>query len=270
MPISRSRVSRVSVALGAAFAAATLSLVAQGPAPVSQSPAPPVAGAPASQTPPATPPQGAPAGPGRGRGPSMMEPDFSKKPPVLPLTPAEEAKRFWLPPGFKMELGPVRSRHRGAGADCLRRQRPDVRRSSCAATCRTRTAPASWIRSAASRVHEDRDNDGVYETHKVFVDKLVFPRFVMPFGAERHPHEGIERRRGLEVHRHERRRRRPTRRSCSPPASAGLLNVEHQESGLIWAHGQLDLQHHQPGPPALDAERRAARADRVERRRSGA
>ena len=31
--------------------------------------------------------------------------------------------------------------------------------------------------------HEDADNDGVYEKHTVFVDKLVFPRFVMPFGA---------------------------------------------------------------------------------------
>ena len=30
--------------------------------------------------------------------------------------------------------------------------------------------------------HEDADNDGVYERHTVFVDKLVFPRFVMPFG----------------------------------------------------------------------------------------
>ena len=32
-------------------------------------------------------------------------------------------------------------------------------------------------------VHEDTDNDGVYEKHTVFVDKMVFPRFVMPFGA---------------------------------------------------------------------------------------
>ena len=31
--------------------------------------------------------------------------------------------------------------------------------------------------------HEDADNDGVYEKHTVFVDKLVFPRFVLPFGA---------------------------------------------------------------------------------------
>ena len=33
-------------------------------------------------------------------------------------------------------------------------------------------------------MHEDVDNDGVYEKHsRVFVDKLVFPRFAMPIGA---------------------------------------------------------------------------------------
>jgi mono/diheme cytochrome c family protein len=31
--------------------------------------------------------------------------------------------------------------------------------------------------------YEDRNNDGVYETHRVFVDKLIFPRWVTPFGA---------------------------------------------------------------------------------------
>ena len=57
-------------------------------------------------------------------------------------------------------------------------------------------------------LHEDTDNDGVYDKHTVFVDNLVFPRFVLPFGAERDPDEGVERRRGVEVHRHQRRRRR--------------------------------------------------------------
>ena len=33
-------------------------------------------------------------------------------------------------------------------------------------------------------VHEDADNDGVYEKHQVFLDKLVFPRFVMPLGKD--------------------------------------------------------------------------------------
>ena len=31
-------------------------------------------------------------------------------------------------------------------------------------------------------LHVDTDNDGVYDKHTVFVDHLVFPRFVMPFG----------------------------------------------------------------------------------------
>lgn len=29
---------------------------------------------------------------------------------------------------------------------------------------------------------EDKDNDGVYEDGVVFLDSLVFPRFVVPFG----------------------------------------------------------------------------------------
>ena len=32
--------------------------------------------------------------------------------------------------------------------------------------------------------HEDLDGDGVYEKHTVFVDGLVFPRFVMPLGKD--------------------------------------------------------------------------------------
>ena len=31
-------------------------------------------------------------------------------------------------------------------------------------------------------LHEDRDGDGAYERHTVFVDKMVFPRFALPFG----------------------------------------------------------------------------------------
>jgi mono/diheme cytochrome c family protein len=45
------------------------------------------------------------------------------------------------------------------------------------ADARDQLAPVSRI----SR-WEDRNNDGVYETHTVFVDSLVFPRFAMPYG----------------------------------------------------------------------------------------
>src|SRR5688572_9548656 len=50
--------------------------------------------------------------PGGGRGPGAApeannpanaNADLSPKPPVLPLPPAEQAKRFWLPPGYRME-----------------------------------------------------------------------------------------------------------------------------------------------------------------------
>ena len=59
--------------------------------------------------------QGQRGGPGgRGRsGPSLggaqasdpayADVDFSPKAPVVPLAPAEQARRFWLPPGFKLE-----------------------------------------------------------------------------------------------------------------------------------------------------------------------
>ena len=33
----------------------------------------------------------------------MWEADFSKKGQVPVLSPAEQAKKFWLPPGFKLE-----------------------------------------------------------------------------------------------------------------------------------------------------------------------
>jgi hypothetical protein len=80
--MSEPRIFRSTILLTVVISAATLSLLAQG--------------TPGTQGPP-----GAPGGQGLGRGPTN-EPDFSKKPPVLPLSPAEEAKRFWLQPGFKM------------------------------------------------------------------------------------------------------------------------------------------------------------------------
>src|SRR5262245_51260855 len=93
----------VSFVVPAAVALATLSIVAQSPQTGS---APP----PQSTTPQQQPPAGAPPGDpaardrqGFGRGTPMWEPDFTKKAPVPVLTPAEQQKRFWLPPGYKLE-----------------------------------------------------------------------------------------------------------------------------------------------------------------------
>src|SRR4030095_17249753 len=102
-------------------------------------------------------------GPGRGR--SMMEPDFSKKPPVVALTPAEEAKRFWLPPGFKLEpvltdpdiLEPAQIAFDGNGRMFVLELRGYMQ-----------DADATGELDPVGRIslHEDRDNDGKYEKHK--------------------------------------------------------------------------------------------------------
>ena len=154
-----------------------------------------------------------------------------------------------------------------------RRRSPSTATAGCscsrfAATCRTPTRPASSIRSAASRCTRTPTTTAVYEKHSVFVDKLVFPRFVMPFGANAiltkesnadevwkytdTNNDGVADKKEL---------------FATGFGRAG--NVEHQQSGLFWAHGQLDVQHRQRLPRALDAERRLQGADRRQQRAVG-
>ena len=195
---------------------------------------------PAQTQPPPPPPQGAtppsteaPQGQFGGRGPAMWEPDFSPKAPVLALPPDEEAKRFWLPPGFKMELvladpdiqEPAQIAFDGNGRMFVLELRGYMQ-----------DADATGELDPVGRisVHEDRDNDGVYETHKVFVDNLVFPRFVMPFGAN-----AIL---AKESNADEVWKFTDTdgdgkadKKELFATGMGRLLNVEHQESGLFWA-----------------------------------
>jgi mono/diheme cytochrome c family protein len=157
----------------------------------------PGAQTPAPQTTPATPPPAqrpgilvAPGGAG-GRGvyeapaaddPANANADLSPKPPVLPLPPAEQARRFWLPPGYRLtpvladpdieEPGQIAFDGNGRMFVVELRGYDQTRDGI------DLTPPIGRI-----SVHEDRDNDGVYEHHSAFVDKLVFPRFVTPFGA---------------------------------------------------------------------------------------
>jgi mono/diheme cytochrome c family protein/glucose/arabinose dehydrogenase len=129
--------------------------------------------------------------PGGGRGPGAApdanDPanagaDLSPKPPVLPLTPAEEAKRLLLPPGYRMEPvlsdplieDPAQVAFDGNGRMFVLELRGYYQ-----------TPEGIDLIPPIGRIslHEDRNNDGTFEHHSVFVDKLVFPRFVTPFGA---------------------------------------------------------------------------------------
>jgi len=179
----RGRVSAAGCAI-AACVVAGLSAVAQSGG---QSPIQPVTQQPAGGADPQpAPPDGRGRGTGGGPGvndPANAEADYSARPPVLPLSPADQATRFVLPPGYK--IAPVLSD-------------PDIQEPAAIAfdgngrmfvlelrgymqdkDARGQLDPVGRI----SR-HDDADNDGVYEKHTVFVDKLVFPRFVLPFGGD--------------------------------------------------------------------------------------
>ena len=109
--------------------------------------------------------------------------DLTPKPPVQPLTPADEQKRFLLPAGYRLEpvltdpdiREPVAIAFDGDG----RMYVVEMRSYMLDADATNEFTPISRI----SR-HEDRDGDGTYETHTVFVDSLVAPRFVTPFGKD--------------------------------------------------------------------------------------
>jgi hypothetical protein len=130
------------------------------------------------QAPQAPPPPGAPQG--QGRGAPMWEADFSKKGTVPVLSPTDEAKKIWMQPGFKLEPvlsdpdieEPAQIAFDGNGRMFVVEIRGYMQDADASAL-----DPAVLITG-----NEEKAVDGIYETHHVFVDHLVFPRFVTPFG----------------------------------------------------------------------------------------
>ena len=240
-------IARLTIASAvAAGAIVTWSVPLSPQSPGQPAPAPPAAGAPPAQA--GTPPgpqepgvagqRGGRGGRGGLGGPQENDPanataDYSPKPPVKPLTPDEQAKKFWLPPGFRME--PVLTD-------------PDIEESAQIAFdgngrmfvlelrgyMQDADATGELDPSGRISVHEDRDNDGRYERHGIFVDKLIFPRFVMPWGANAvltmesnadevwkftdTNNDGVA-----------------DKKELFATGFGRLANVEHQQSGLFWS-----------------------------------
>ena len=176
-------------------------VLATGLVTIAQTPTP-TAGpqAPAAQSPQ---PGGAPQAPpdatagrggGRGRGgpevlaggPQLDDPayanvDFSKKTAVPALTPDKELEKFILQPGYRLELvlsdpiiqEPTAIAFDGNGRMFVLEDRGYMQ-----------DADATGEHDPIGRVslHVDTDGDGKYDKHTVFVDNLVFPRFLLPFG----------------------------------------------------------------------------------------
>jgi mono/diheme cytochrome c family protein/glucose/arabinose dehydrogenase len=114
--------------------------------------------------------------------PNWKDIDLAPKPPVTPLKPEEEQKKFLLPPGYSIEpvlTDPKIEQPAAISFDGNGRMYVlELRSYMLTADSDHELDPVSGI----SR-WEDKDNDGIYETGTMFVDKLVFPRFVLPFGA---------------------------------------------------------------------------------------
>jgi mono/diheme cytochrome c family protein/glucose/arabinose dehydrogenase len=209
----------LSSCIAAGFVAVTLSGVAQSPQNSQNPQNPPGAPAPAPEQ-------------GRGRGAPMWEADFSKKRQVPVLSPAEQAKHFRLPPGFKLEPvltdpdieEPAQIAFDGNGRMFVL----EIRGYMQDADANGELDPVGRI-----SVHEDKNNDGVYETHKVFVDRLIFPRFVTPIGGNAiltkesnadevwkftdTNNDGVA-----------------DKKELFASGLGRLVNVEHQEAGFVW------------------------------------
>jgi mono/diheme cytochrome c family protein/glucose/arabinose dehydrogenase len=156
------------ISVGVLVWVACLSLFAQQQTP-GPSPAP---AAPAPQSP-----------AGRGRPPGAPDPnagaDFSPKPPIKPLTPEQQAARFILPPGYRMELvlaepdviNPTAIAFDGNGRLYVNEMRSYMLDAD---------GSRSFEPTSRISVHESTKGDGRFDRHSVFIDKLVLPRFILP------------------------------------------------------------------------------------------
>ncbi len=163
----------------------------QNPAPPAGGAAPAVQGAPGAE--PGAPAEGRGRGRGRGMpqevlggGPQADDPayagyDWSKKAPVVALAPEKQLEKFILQPGYRLELvladpiiqEPTAVTFDGNGRMFVIEDRGYMQDADATGEL----APVGRV-----SMHVDTNNDGVYDRHTVFADKLVFPRFATPFG----------------------------------------------------------------------------------------
>jgi mono/diheme cytochrome c family protein len=107
--------------------------------------------------------------------------DWTKQPSVQPKTPAEELRTFGLQPGYRMELvlsdpqieDPTAIMFDGDGRMFVLENPGYMANKDAEGELDPVGRISLWT---------DTNHDGVYDTHTVFVDHMVFPRFVTPYG----------------------------------------------------------------------------------------
>lgn len=107
--------------------------------------------------------------------------DLSPLPPLNPLSASEEQRTFVLQPGYSMTAiltepqikEPAAIQFDGNGRMYVLELRSYMQDIDAVGELLPTSRISRW---------EDKDNDGIYEDGVVFLDSLVFPRFVVPFG----------------------------------------------------------------------------------------
>ncbi|MEJ1238728.1 discoidin domain-containing protein [Chryseolinea sp. T2] len=107
--------------------------------------------------------------------------DLKPKPPVKPVSVNDQLKLFLLPPGYTLEpvltepqiQQPAAITFDGNGRMYVLELRTYMLDADSHGTLNPVSGISRW---------EDTNNDGVYEKGTMFVDSLVFPRFVLPVG----------------------------------------------------------------------------------------
>jgi len=107
--------------------------------------------------------------------------DLSPVPPVMPLSANQQKQTFILKPGFKIDpiltepqiKEPAAIQFDGNGRMYVLELRSYMQDIDATGELFPISRISRW---------EDKNNDGIYETGVVFLDSLVFPRFVVPFG----------------------------------------------------------------------------------------
>ena len=119
------------------------------------------------------------------QGPAVKEePPLPPQQPVQPLSAAEEAKTFHLPPGYRMELvlsepeikEPVMASFDGDGRMYVVEMRTYMQ-----------DIDGNHELEPSSRVslHWSSKKDGVFDKHTIFADKLLLPRILLPLDKGR-------------------------------------------------------------------------------------
>ena len=193
--------------------------------------------------------RGARGGRGGLGGPQENDPanataDYGPKPPVKVLTPQEQAKKFWLPAGFRME--PVL-------AD------PDIEESAQIAFDGNgrmfvleirgymQDADAAGELDPVGRisVHEDRDNDGKSTNAQRLRRQADLPALRDAVGRQRRARRWSRTRDEVWKYTDTNNDGVADKKELFATGFGRLANVEHQQTGLYLGDGQLAVQHRQ-------------------------